>query len=189
MNTVTSTLAQYSRQEELLLRVLEFWLQSAYPRGFASRKKHSILRKASQLQPRLLGFSLRKWNRREKTAGCKNNISRNICARHVTSRCQCLFPLLPFWKGKALETRLSQLLCQILPCPSDCAAYIRYFDSLFTVSKCLARCACCHNRHWKLHYSSTCNFTVTHSSPVLLRQIAQGTPSVWSMFPWQHLPA
>ena len=149
---------------------------------------------------RLLGFSLRKWNRREKQRVAKifppivfekqhSYIPRNIYARHVTSRCQGLFPLLSFSKGKGLETRLSQLLCQIFPCPNDCAANVRYFDSFFTVSKCLARCAYCHNRHWKLHYSSTYNFIVTHSSPVLLRQIAQGTPSVWSMFPWQHLPA
>lgn len=92
------------------MRVLEFWLQSVYPAGIAGRKKHSILRTASQLQPCLLCFSLRKWKRREKTAGCKNNIPRNICARHVTSHLEREKP----WRRGCRSSSAKSFLAQAI---------------------------------------------------------------------------
>ena len=50
-----------------------------------------------------------------KTSGLHiNQLLRNIQAVHVTSRCQDLFPPHPFFKGKALGTRLSPLVKGIL---------------------------------------------------------------------------
>ena len=61
---------------------------------FLSRLSHKVFR-----QPRPQSFSLKKWvGGKTRILGCTR--------RHVTSRCQGLFPPHPFFERKALGTRL-----------------------------------------------------------------------------------
>ena len=59
-------------------------------------------------QPRLQGFSLSKWEEREKTLASAGHVSGANIPGNVVFATRCFFPPIPFSKGKAQQTRLKR---------------------------------------------------------------------------------
>ena len=57
-------------------------------------------------QPRLQGFSLSKWQEREKALASAGHVSGANIPGNVVFATRCFFPPIPFFKGKAQQTRL-----------------------------------------------------------------------------------